>query len=61
MRIEYRIIEAVQRLTELCSLYTFTVYIGSSIYTPAAGDVMRIFGVGPIAASQGLALFVLAC
>lgn len=48
-------------LTELASLYTFTVYIGSSIYTPAEGDVMRIFGVGHIAASLGLALYVLAC
>ncbi|KAN0090075.1 MFS general substrate transporter [Hyaloscypha variabilis] len=39
-------------------LYTFAVYIGSSIYAPSIGGVMENFGVGETAASLGLALYV---
>lgn len=40
-------------------LYTFTVYMGSSIYAPSIAGVMERFGVGETAASLGLALYVL--
>jgi DHA1 family multidrug resistance protein-like MFS transporter len=39
-------------------LYTFAVYMGSSIYAPSIGGVMEKFGVGETAASLGLALYV---
>jgi DHA1 family multidrug resistance protein-like MFS transporter len=42
------------------SLYTFTVYIGSSIYAASIPGVIQRFGVGETAASLGLALYVLA-
>lgn len=42
-------------------LYTFAVYIGSSIYTPGLGGVEERFNVGPIAALLGMSLYVLAC
>lgn len=41
------------------SFYTFSVYVGSSIYTPGLQDVMKEFGVGQTAASLGMALYVL--
>lgn len=41
-------------------LYTLAVYMGSAIYAPSTEGVMREFGVSQIAASLGLALYVLA-
>ena len=40
-------------------LYTFTVYIGSSLYTASVPDVVQIFGVSNVAASLGLSLYVI--
>ncbi|KAJ1024854.1 hypothetical protein NDA16_002894 [Ustilago loliicola] len=42
----------------LICLYTFTVYLGSAIYTPSTMGVMQQFNVSYAAASLGLALFV---
>ena len=42
------------------SMYTFAVYIGSSIYAPGEQGVMDEFDVGHIAAALGLSLYVLA-
>ncbi|SOV05583.1 uncharacterized protein UDID_06429 [Ustilago sp. UG-2017a] len=42
----------------LICLYTFTVYLGSALYTPSTIGVMQQFGVSYAAASLGLALFV---
>jgi DHA1 family multidrug resistance protein-like MFS transporter len=44
---------------DMNSIYTFTVYLGSSIYAPGEGGVMEEFHVGQTAASLGLALYVL--
>ncbi|KAI9764101.1 MAG: hypothetical protein M1835_007647 [Candelina submexicana] len=44
----------------LICAYTFTVYMGSAIYSPSQGGVMERFGVGPTVAALGLALYVLA-
>lgn len=41
-------------------LYTFSAYIGSSIYTTAESDVYDIFHVGKITAALGLSLYVFA-
>ena len=46
-------------IVTLIYLYTFTVYVGSSIYAPSIGGVMTEFGVGETVASLGLALYVL--
>ena len=43
---------------ELC-LLTFSVYIGSSIYTAGTLDVMKTFGVSQVKAMLGLTLFVI--
>lgn len=43
------------------SIYSFAVYFGSSIYSPALGDVMEELRVGSVAGTLGLALYVLAC
>ncbi|OAP64980.1 hypothetical protein AYL99_00952 [Fonsecaea erecta] len=43
---------------EIC-LLTFSVYIGSSIYTAGILDVSKDFGVSRVAATLGLTLFVL--
>ncbi|KAK5947545.1 GTPase-activating protein [Knufia obscura] len=43
---------------EICFL-TFSVYIGSAIYTAGIQDVVRVFGVSQVAATLGLTLFVL--
>ena len=43
------------------SIYSFAVYFGSSVYSPASEGVMKEFGVGNVAASLGLAIYVLAC
>ena len=40
-------------------LYTFTVYIGSSLYTASVPDIVQIFGVSDVAASLGLSLYVI--
>ena len=45
---------------QIC-LYTFSVYIGSAIYTSSEIGVMEVFGVGPTKASLPLSLYVLAC
>ncbi|CZR50664.1 related to FLR1-Putative H+ antiporter regulated by yAP-1 and involved in multidrug resistance [Phialocephala subalpina] len=45
----------------LLALYTFAVYIGSSIYTPGMGEVEEKFDVSPTAAALGMSLYVLAC
>ncbi|KAL6155532.1 GTPase-activating protein [Exserohilum turcicum] len=42
---------------EICFL-TFSVYIGSAIYTPGLMDVMRDFGVAQVPALLGLTLYV---
>lgn len=42
---------------ELC-LLTFSVYIGSAIYTAGILDVVRVFNVSQVAATLGLCLFV---
>ncbi|KPI40869.1 Caffeine resistance protein 5 [Cyphellophora attinorum] len=42
----------------ICFL-TFSVYIGSAIYTAGIQDVTRVFGVSQVAATLGLTLFVL--
>ncbi|QIW99372.1 hypothetical protein AMS68_004890 [Peltaster fructicola] len=41
-------------------IYTLAVYMGSAIYTPSVQGVQDEFGVGTVAASLGLALYVLA-
>ncbi|TPX15306.1 uncharacterized protein E0L32_004583 [Thyridium curvatum] len=43
---------------EIC-LLTFSVYIGSAIYTAGILDVTAVFGVSQVAATLGLTLFVL--
>lgn len=45
----------------LICLYTFSVYLGSAIYTPSVMGVMLQFNVSYAAASLGLALFVFGC
>jgi DHA1 family multidrug resistance protein-like MFS transporter len=42
---------------EIC-LLTFSVYIGSAIYSPGLEGVMAQFGVSQVAATLGLTLFV---
>jgi len=42
---------------EICFL-TFSVYIGSAIYTPGLMDVMQVFGVAQVPATLGLTLYV---
>jgi DHA1 family multidrug resistance protein-like MFS transporter len=41
-------------------MYSFAVYFCSLVYSPASGGVMEEFGVGNVAASLGLAMYVLA-
>lgn len=43
---------------QIC-IYTFSVYIGSAIYTPSVNAITNVFGVSVTAASLGLALYVL--
>jgi DHA1 family multidrug resistance protein-like MFS transporter len=43
---------------ELC-LLTFSVYIGSAIYSAGIEDVEQVFGVSQAAATLGLTMFVL--
>ena len=44
---------------QICA-YTFSVYIGSSLYVASEPDVMEKFDVSDVAAALGLALYVLA-
>jgi MFS transporter, DHA1 family, multidrug resistance protein len=44
---------------QICA-YTFSVYIGSSLYTASELSVAAIFNVSDVAAALGLALYVLA-
>jgi DHA1 family multidrug resistance protein-like MFS transporter len=46
-------------VTAVICCYTFAVYAGSSIYTPAEQNIMEIFNVSVPVASLGLALYVL--
>lgn len=46
--------------TFLICLLTFSVYVGSSIYTAGLNDITRVFGVSRVAATLGLTLFVVA-
>lgn len=45
-------------VTFLICLLTFSVYIGSAIYSAGTQDVMKTFGVSQVAATLGLTLFV---
>lgn len=45
-------------ITTQMGLYTFAVYIGSSLYAPSEGPVMVAFGVSFEAAALGIALYV---
>ncbi|TVY12934.1 Caffeine resistance protein 5 [Lachnellula arida] len=44
----------------LLFVYTFAVYIGSSLYTTSEPEIVQIFGVSDIAAAVGLTIYVLA-
>lgn len=44
----------------LLFVYTFSVYVGSSLYTASESDITQMFGVSDVAASLGLALYVIA-
>lgn len=46
-------------MTSLIGLYTFAVYVGSSIYTPSQQAVQEVFGKSHVEGSLGLALYVL--
>lgn len=46
-------------VTGLLCLLTFSVYMGSAIYTPGVELVAEYFGVGTVTATLGLTLFVL--
>ncbi|KAH6668067.1 major facilitator superfamily domain-containing protein, partial [Plectosphaerella plurivora] len=46
-------------LTKIPSMYTFTIYCGSSIYVPSVEQIIESFGVSETVASLGLALYVL--
>jgi DHA1 family multidrug resistance protein-like MFS transporter len=46
-------------VTVILCVYTFAVYVGSSIYSSSQQDVMEIFHVSHVAASLGIALYVL--
>ena len=46
-------------ITSLIGLYTFAVYVGSSIYTPSQTAVQEVFHKSHVEGSLGLALYVL--
>lgn len=46
-------------VTSLIALYTFAVYVGSSIYTPSQEGVQELFHKSHVEGSLGLALYVL--
>lgn len=45
-------------VASLISLLTFSVYVGSAIYTSSIPGIMEEFGVGQVGATAGLSLFV---
>lgn len=47
-------------ITALTCLYTWAIYVGSSIYTSSQPGIQEEFGVSTFEASLGLALYVLA-
>jgi hypothetical protein len=47
--------------SDLYSMYSFSVYVGSSIYAPATEFVMHDFGIGAAPGVLPLAMYVLAC
>ncbi|KIW38512.1 uncharacterized protein PV06_09468 [Exophiala oligosperma] len=47
-------------ITALTCLYTWAIYVGSSIYTSSQPGIQEEFGVGNFESSLGLALYVLA-
>ncbi|KAL4808587.1 synaptic vesicle transporter [Aspergillus unguis] len=44
--------------TSMICLLTFSIYLGSSVYSPGVMGVMEQFGVGQVLATLGLSLFV---
>lgn len=46
-------------MTIVICVYTFAVYVGSSIYSSSQGAVIEIFGVSHVESSLGIALYVL--
>lgn len=46
-------------ITFIVAVYTFAVYVGSSIYTSSQEAVIEVFGVSHVESSLGLALYVL--
>jgi DHA1 family multidrug resistance protein-like MFS transporter len=44
-----------------CSVYSFAVYLGTSIYIGGVPEILEKFEVSIEASSLGLALYVLAC
>ncbi|EXJ90107.1 hypothetical protein A1O3_03176 [Capronia epimyces CBS 606.96] len=40
-------------------LYTFTVYVGSSLYVASIPDILKAFDVAPVIGSLGLSLYVI--
>lgn len=44
--------------TAMVCLLTFSIYLGSSVYSPGVIDVTQEFGVGRVPAVLGLSLFV---
>ncbi|OCL02965.1 MFS general substrate transporter [Glonium stellatum] len=46
-------------ISMLLLVYTFSVYIGSSLYTASEPDIVKIFGVSDVVASLGLSLYVI--
>ncbi|KAF2487204.1 major facilitator superfamily domain-containing protein [Neohortaea acidophila] len=43
----------------LLLLYTFSVYIGSSLYTASEADISDIYHVSPVASAVGLSIYVI--
>ena len=48
-------------ITDTSQHLLIVVYVGSSIHSPATPFIMEQFRVGSVAASLGLALYILAC
>ncbi|KAH8723908.1 major facilitator superfamily domain-containing protein [Phaeosphaeriaceae sp. PMI808] len=46
-------------MTAITCLYTFAVYVGSSIYTSSQDEIQKTFGVSHVEGSLGIALYVL--
>lgn len=43
------------------SVWTFSLYIGSSVYTSSQQHVIEIFGVSHVEGTLGVSLYVLVC